>query len=816
MGGSYRKSLRQTEVVNVAADGKVVIETGIDTSGFDRGAERVKNAASRMAANIEKIAGKVKSSFSDAFSRIGNVAEKPVEKVRNAVSNMGTAVNKSFQKLKAQIGSAVGGAFNADGKTNKSTKSILDMLKGIQKHAGRGRRSFLRMIGTSLLMSSVFRALSLVTKDFGESFNSLTQVSGTVNADMSALTSALKTLSNSLATAFAPILHVVTPALTTLINLLTKAVTAVGMFFAALTGQKTFTKAVAVQEDYAASLGDTASAAKAAKKELDNLSGLDEIKKWQTAADSGGGGGGAGAGTLPADMFETVEVPSRFADLAAMFKEAWENADFTEIGGIVGSKISDALNKIPWEKIKTDANKIATSTATFINGFFATPGLFDNIGSTVAEGINTALGTAVTFVKTVDWSSVGSSITTTLSSTLENLDFGNISTGIFALATGIVEVLVGALQGIDWSSVPDTIIAKINEYASGIKPEDFQELASAIGEALGTVISSAIDLRMAFNKVIGEGIANGIVGFQQYFVEHVAAEMEGLDEDADILDVGAAFIKGIWNGITDALEDVGSWIEANILSPFVNGFRSAFGIKSEESETMRKEGRKLMRGVNSGAEGEISNTQTVFDKVETTITTTLDSTRASVAEKASLIYAKIKDAWENTKAKTVAVFTTIKTAVINAFNSLKTAIKTPINGIIGFINSMISGLVSGINSAIRALNKIKINVPSWVPGMGGKSFGFNIKTISAPRIPYLATGAVIPPNAPFAAVLGDQRNGTNLEAPEELIRQIVREESGSGSYNIRAIANGRTIFDLVIDEGKKQQMRTGKNPFAFA
>ena len=90
-------------------------------------------------------------------------------------------------------------------------------------------------------------------------------------------------------------------------------------------------------------------------------------------------------------------------------------------------------------------------------------------------------------------------------------------------------------------------------------------------------------------------------------------------------------------------------------------------------------------------------------------------------------------------------------------------------------------------------------------------------TITNPKIPMLATGAVIPPNAQFAAVLGDQRHGNNLEAPESLIRQIVREESGNGNtYNVKAVARGRTIFDIVLEEGKKRQQQTGKNPFAFA
>lgn len=110
------------------------------------------------------------------------------------------------------------------------------------------------------------------------------------------------------------------------------------------------------------------------------------------------------------------------------------------------------------------------------------------------------------------------------------------------------------------------------------------------------------------------------------------------------------------------------------------------------------------------------------------------------------------------------------------FEDLGAIIKGSINGIIGSINGMIRGVVSGINSVIRALNKLNFKIPDWVPSLGGKSFGFNISTITAPQIPYLAKGAVIPPNAPFMAVLGDQRNGNNIEAPEGLIRKIFQEE----------------------------------------
>jgi hypothetical protein len=88
-------------------------------------------------------------------------------------------------------------------------------------------------------------------------------------------------------------------------------------------------------------------------------------------------------------------------------------------------------------------------------------------------------------------------------------------------------------------------------------------------------------------------------------------------------------------------------------------------------------------------------------------------------------------------------------------------------------NAMISNMLSGLNGLISALNKVRFNIPDWVPSLGGKSFGINIPKLTAPQIPYLAKGAVIPPNAPFMAMLGDQRHGTNIEAPLSTIQEAV-------------------------------------------
>ena len=121
----------------------------------------------------------------------------------------------------------------------------------------------------------------------------------------------------------------------------------------------------------------------------------------------------------------------------------------------------------------------------------------------------------------------------------------------------------------------------------------------------------------------------------------------------------------------------------------------------------------------------------------------------------------------------------IKGAFTKAFDFIKKAFKGYVNGWITMVESFINFFIKGINVLVRGINKLSFNVPDWVPGIGGNKLGFNIPQVPQVQIPRLAQGAVIPPNQQFAAILGDQRHGRNLEAPEGLIRQIVREELGN-------------------------------------
>lgn len=138
------------------------------------------------------------------------------------------------------------------------------------------------------------------------------------------------------------------------------------------------------------------------------------------------------------------------------------------------------------------------------------------------------------------------------------------------------------------------------------------------------------------------------------------------------------------------------------------------------------------------------------------------------------------------------------------------------NPVTSFVRKMANGIINIINGVIDKINEM-LHITSNGFSIAGKQIipPFSHQLFKIPRIPQLATGAVIPPNREFLAILGDQRSGTNIETPEGLLRQIMREELGGrgNTYQVNATANGRNLFRLVIDEAKGEQMRTGRNPF---
>lgn len=144
------------------------------------------------------------------------------------------------------------------------------------------------------------------------------------------------------------------------------------------------------------------------------------------------------------------------------------------------------------------------------------------------------------------------------------------------------------------------------------------------------------------------------------------------------------------------------------------------------------------------------------------------------------------------------------------WNGLWEVVKGVINTMIGGINGMISGVESGVNAVIGALNTLHWEIPDWVPGLGGYGFGFDISKVSFARVPELATGAVIQPNSPFLAVLGDQPRGVNIEAPlatikDALVMALAERGGAAGSEPIYVTAYfGNENFGTVVAQANSR------------
>ena len=118
-----------------------------------------------------------------------------------------------------------------------------------------------------------------------------------------------------------------------------------------------------------------------------------------------------------------------------------------------------------------------------------------------------------------------------------------------------------------------------------------------------------------------------------------------------------------------------------------------------------------------------------------------------------------------------------------AWEGIRLFLKSAVNGVITLLNSMVSRLVAALNAVVRAANKLSFTVPEWVPVIGNKHFGVNLPTVSTPKIPYLAQGAVLPAGKPFLAMVGDQKHGTNIEAPlstiQEAVALVMEDQTGA-------------------------------------
>ena len=694
----------------------------------------------------------------------GNYAKTASEESEKALNALNKEISKTDAKERSLVNtnSRLGSSFKNVSQSADSAKtktggisSIFSRMGGVV--SGLGKRlgglaqnftsttnsannasfSIGRMVGMSILYSTVFGMISKVNSGIMTGINNLAQYSSATNASISSMMSALTQLQNSLATAFAPILSVVAPILTAFMNMLSKAITYIGMFIAALTGQKSFTKAKAVQEDYAASLQKTskssnsaakstkknANATKKANKEMQTyLSGLDEIRQYQKEKDNtpssnstpstGGGGGGGYTGPSIGDMFEKVPIESSIADIAKKIKNLIKKEDWEGLGTYIASGINKGLQKI-YDAINWD--NVGPKITYFVNAFTRTfNSLVDHIdwdlmGRTVGAGINTIVNTLNLLIEGINWKNLGSKIATGINGLFNEVNWNNVGRLFTNKINVPFQMLEGAVNTLNWAKIGTSIGGFLN---GAINQIDVKSIGTSLsGLALGILTTLDNALTTTNWSQLGTKLATLLTSIDWVGIFVSAISVAGKAITA-LTQLGVSFMDNLAKGITNGTQQfISKGLSA--LTSFTANLRSNAG-KLVDS------GLKLMlnlaKGIAKAMPDIIKNVPQIVINIAGVIN---DNAPKILLAGVQLIAILLKGLIQSipTLIANVPKIVQAIVSVFTAYNwlslgkSLITGIK---NGIMNAKNTAVDAMKNTYNGLIDAIK----NLPSKLKGLG--------------------------------------------------------------------------------------------------
>lgn len=581
----------------------------------------------------------------------------------------------------------------------------------------------------------------------------------------------------------------------------------------------------------------TKDAAKAAKG---YLSPLDEINRYSTqdtssaaskTPSSGTGSGGNPGGLTGAvgnvDYGKVAEgetaldkISKSAEKLAKLLKKLWKpfqvawkkegkntiNAANIALSGIaklaksVGRSLVEVWTNGTGTTMLTTMLRIAQNILKTIGNIasgFADAWNKNNVGTQIIQNIADALVVVMQFVEkiaadTATWASnlnfyplleSISNLTATFAPILESI--GNVLEWIYK------NIVLPMLKWVIEVGLP-TVINLVSKVATFLA--DHQPIVEAFGAALIGAFAAA--------KIAG--LASRVIKS----VSGIAMAAKGLIS----LMTGTGGIMGGIKAIATAIGPAGIFVIAVSAAIAIGVLLYKNWDKIKEAATKLKDwviGKT--RGLVDGVTKKLTNLREkiswVWKYVSEKTTTTFKNMWNTVTTKVGAI----KDA-------IVSKFTSARDTVVDTFTRIRDTVASVFNNVIGIVN----GAIGTINDAIGTIESAISFGPWKIPTRtGSKTIGFKATFPRVPTVPYLAKGAVIPPRSEFLAVLGDQKQGNNIETPEALLRKIVREETagrqaGGGSYRFTAQINRRTLFDEMMKEAQMRRDTSGRNPFEMA
>lgn len=812
-------------MISLQPDGTVLIDTKIKTDGAKTGSEDIKRTLSGTMDYIKllpqafkDIPGIMKHTFSSASKSIQSLApsvrnlQDEVDQYKDALYyaekagyGLGDApydkalaglqrAKKAMQDYKKKLL----GVDNEQKKASKSGSKLNKSLKGTEK-ASRGARMGLgRMLATSILFSTVFRAISAVTGGLKEGMDNLAQYSDDTNKALSMLMSSMTQLKNSFGTAFSPLVEYAAPALAQFINLLSQAVTWTAQLLAALTGKDTFVKAVKVQQNYADSLDKTKDETKDAAKETEKaLAPFDKLIQITTGKKKS-----EDKNELkPEDMFATEEVSNDIKLQAEAIKNTL-------------GKLFDPL-KESWLE----------------NG----PQVMSSLQNTFSAIKQLASDVGASFMQVWNVEGYGKAITDNLL-----ISFANLSDTVGILATKFDEAWTQGDRGTSIMrhlgdialTVSDFIRKATESIKEWSKTIDFSPLLESFDRvlvALNPIVNTVGNLLLWLLENVLEPIAKWAIEQAIPAVFNlIAAALKALNSVIIALKpmgiwLWENFLKplGEWTGdiIITALEKISEWLEK--FSEWVNKNQSLVenitlaivtffaAWKFEEFVS----GVKSMINTLGGAKGLIQTLSTLASK--------LDFTRLKFAGMATAITVLVKAIYDIYKnwdkmSPSEKVISSILAAA-SAIAILAVAVGSlsgPAMAVaIGF------AIAAGIAASTIASNAGKRAASAgYSGGYGGRSaYPMSAYAAVPYKMPMLATGTVVPPRAGmFAAILGDNNRETEVVSPLSTMKQALKEalaesniSSGNQIAKAELILDGTRFGQLVVKFGNNEKNRVG-------
>lgn len=798
------------------ADGCVLLDAKMGTKGIDAGAANIKGQFAKMAQSASQASQQIEKALTGSFSKAEDAALLTVRSLESQYNSLQAKLSEAmtagdstgaaqitaemdalFVKIEearqglynvlsaaaaartraavtadqvAAAGQAANkGAEEADDAAQdiadaaeKTAKNVVDAAEDAAegvvdavkkekkeesknaKNAEKSTKRTSKTLGRFGTRLSGIAMSAFLFNSLSAGFRDIAEYIGGAITSTDEMKTALANLKGAAQQAAAPIIQAITPALTALANAAATAVSYVAQLFAAFSG-----KSMAQVAESAKSFNK---ASKAAGKLSRSVAGFDQLTKLQ---DSSGGGS---SGEIEPN-YDFVAEPVAFLEL---MKQQILEGDWYGAGKTAGEKLAEGINNYDWNGLGEKIGGVIGNAISFVLGLALQikPETINGALNSFFGGLFKGIANAM---QKIDWVDVGKNL---LDFLLFGLGMSNPATAIWTLllSPNTDELFAGFFE------LVGTIVAGILQAIVGLfrgGKEKWNEVKEAFSDGFWQAIKDAF-------VGVGEWIKTNI---WDPFVEGFVDCIDWEDPTFDVID-------GLWEGIKHAWETRSYWFES-VWDSFLALFKDFFGINSP-STVMEDGGSDIMAGLFNGLLGGAGRLTEICGTLWKTITD-------AFAGLGQWFETTFGEAWQ----AVLDIFSGDSATFEGIKESFNTTFKDVFNKLAEGINKVIRTPFNKVNSMLNKIRGWEIAGATPFKGL------WDYNPISIPQIPYLAKGAVIPPNAPFLAMLGDQRHGTNIEAPlstiQEAVAAVMEEYSAANMAGHSAtVAVLREILEAVL------------------